>query len=159
MSEPVWYFAYGSNMQPATFRGRRGIAPLHAVPAHLAGWQLVLDKPPILPVAEAMANIVETAGAEVFGVAYAISDEDLVHIDLTEGVLIENYRRIAVRISSLDAGRRVLDAFTLTSEGAEVHGLPPAYVAWLRSRPAGDETPEGAAARQFIDRALKKEPR
>jgi hypothetical protein len=177
MSEPVWYFAYGSNMQPATFRGRRGIAALDAVPARLAGWQLVLDKPPILPVAEAMANIVETAGAEVLGVAYAITAEDLAHIDLTEGVLIENYRRIRVRITPLAPGGSVLDAFTLTSErrdpsllpsrrymallieGAETHGLPPEYVAWLRTRPAADETPAGVLARQFIDRALKKEPR
>ena len=43
---PLWYFAYGSNMETATFRGRRGIAYRQALPARLTGWQLVLDKPP-----------------------------------------------------------------------------------------------------------------
>src|SRR5262249_30111083 len=71
MSDLVWYFAYGSNMQPATFTGRRGITAARAVAARLAGWRLVFDKPPLLPVGHGMANVVEEAGAEVFGVAYA----------------------------------------------------------------------------------------
>src|SRR6266478_7773083 len=54
----VWYFAYGSNMETATLRGRRGIEPLCALGARAAGWRLVLDKPPLVPVGEAFANIV-----------------------------------------------------------------------------------------------------
>jgi cation transport regulator ChaC len=176
VSDHVWYFAYGSNMQPATFRDRRGITPARAAAACLSGWRLVLDKPPILPVRESMANVVEDATARVYGVAYAVTAADLAHIDLTEGVLIDNYRRVAVRVAMLDDGR-VVDAFTLTSErrdptllpsrrymallveGATAHGLPAAYVDWLRSLPAGEDTPEGQAARAIIDRALKKEPR
>ena len=180
MSELVWYFAYGSNMQPATFGGRRGIVPRRAVPARLRGWQLVFDKPPILPVGGAMANVVESVGAEVLGVAYQVTAEDLAHIDLTEGVLIGNYHRVAVRVAPLDGGPE-LEAFTLTSErrdpslcasyrymallieGAETHGLPAEYVAWLRQCPAVEETPEAVAARASLDRALgslkKKEPR
>ena len=177
MSDLVWYFAYGSNMQPATFTGRRGITAARAVAARLAGWRLVFDKPPLLPVGHGMANVVEEAGAEVFGVAYAITAGDLAHVDLTEGVLIGNYRRVAVRVTPLDAGEAALDAFTLTSdardpsllpsrrylallvEGAQVHGLPADHLAWLRAHPALDETPQSLAARAFIDRALKKEPR
>src|SRR6185436_7651685 len=83
----VWYFAYGSNMQPATFAGRRGIAAARALPARLAGWQLVFDKPPLLPMGQGMGNVVVAVGAEVFGVAYAITGDDLAHVDLTEGVL------------------------------------------------------------------------
>jgi hypothetical protein len=179
MSELVWYFAYGSNMQPATFGGRRGIVPRDAVPARLRGWQLVFDKPPILPVGGAMANVVEVAGAEVLGVAYHVTIADLSHIDLTEGVLIENYRRVAVRVTPLGGGPE-LDAFTLTSErrdpslrastrymallieGAQTHGLPAEYVEWLRRCPAVEETAEAVAARASLDRALgalKKEPR
>ena len=177
MSDLVWYFAYGSNMQPATFRGRRGIVARHAVPARLAGWQLVFDKPTVLPTGEGMANVIETAGAEVLGVAYAVTLEDLAHIDLTEGVLIENYRRVAIRVTALDPALGELDAFTLTSdrrdaslqpshrymalliEGAEAHGLPSDYVAWLRACPSIEESPESAAARVILDRAFKKEPR
>ena len=177
MSDTRWYFAYGSNMQPATFQGRRGIAPARAVPARLAGWRLVFDKPPILPIGSGMANVVEAAGAEVLGVAYAVTARDLEHIDLTEGVLIGNYRRVTVRVTPLAAGG-ALEAVTLASdqrdpalgpsrrymslliEGAETHGLPAEYVAWLRSVAAVEDTPEGLAARAFIDLALeKKEPR
>ena len=39
----VWYFAYGSNMQGATLRGRRGIAWSRAVPARVANWRFVCD--------------------------------------------------------------------------------------------------------------------
>ena len=179
MSELVWYFAYGSNMQPATFGGRRGIVARDAVPARLRGWQLVFDKPPILPIGGAMANVVECLGAEVLGVAYHVTTDDLAHIDLTEGVLIGNYHRIAVCVSPL-AGGPELEAFTLTSErrdpslcasyrymallieGAQVHGLPAAYIDWLRQCPAVEETAEAVAARASLDRALgalKKEPR
>lgn len=177
MSERVWYFAYGSNMQLATFRGRRGIAPRRAVPAYLEGWRLVFDKPPLVPMGrQGMGNVLEDPDAGVYGVAYEVSAGDLAHIDLTEGVLIDNYRRVAVRVATL-AGDDVLDAFTLTSplrdpalrpsrrymallvEGATEHGLPETYCAWLRSIPAVEETPESTAARAMIDRALKKEPR
>jgi hypothetical protein len=176
MSDHVWYFAYGSNMQPATFRGRRGIEALRAVPARLAGWRLVLDKPPLVPVGHAMANVVESAGHDVYGIAYAVTAADLAHVELTEGVLIGNYRRIPVRLAPID-GSDALEAFTLTSdrrdpglrpsdrymalliEGAEWHGLPAEYVAWLRSLPCDPESTEAAAARSLIDRALKKEPR
>ena len=177
MSDLVWYFAYGSNMQPATFRGRRGITPHDAVPARLAGWRLVFDKPPLLPMGQGMANIVAEAEAHVLGVAYAVTPEDLAHVDLTEGVLIGNYARVAVRVEPLGGAGDALEAFTLTSDrrdptllpsrryvsllvdGAEAHGLPGQYVAWLRAVPAVDDTPETLAVRAFIDRALKKEPR
>ena len=177
MSELVWYFAYGSNMQPATFRGRRGIEAARAVPARLADWQLVFDKPPLLPMGQGMANVIASPGAHVLGVAYAITADDLAHIDLTEGVLIDNYRRVAVQVAPLDGSGPAFDAFTLTSdrrdttlcasvrymalliEGAEAHGLPAEYVDWLRACPAVPESPESALARQYIDRALKKEPR
>ncbi len=180
MSEVVWYFAYGSNMQPATFRGRRGIVAQRAVAARLRGWQLVFDKPPLLPVGGAMANLVERADAHVLGVAYEITATDLAHVDLTEGVLIGNYRRVPVRVSPLGGGPE-LDAFTLNSErrdptlrpsrrymallvdGAIAHDLPDDWVAWLRARPAVDETPEAIAMRASLDRAFgtlrKKEPR
>ena len=36
----VWYFAYGSNMQSATLRGRRGIAYRRALPARVPGWRV-----------------------------------------------------------------------------------------------------------------------
>jgi hypothetical protein len=176
VSDFVWYFAYGSNMQPATFRGRRGIEPVETVPARLDGWRLVVDKPPLVPVGHSMANVIAEPGTAVYGVAYAITAEDLAHVDLTEGVAIGNYTRIAVEVVPL-ARAGVLSAYTLTSErrdpalrpsdrymgllveGAEVHGLPAEYLAWLRTIPAVPESEEARSIRGFIDRAMKKEPR
>ena len=84
----VWYFAYGSNMQAATLRGRRGITWASAVPARLAGWRFVCDKPPLLPtMGEAFANLVPEEGAEVYGVLFELEADDLAHVELTEGVL------------------------------------------------------------------------
>ena len=173
MSAAVWYFAYGSNMATATFSGRRGIAFARAVPARLSGWRLVLDKPPLLPIGEAMANVVPDPTAETLGVLYAITPADLDHLDLTEGVLIGNYRRLEVPVTPLaEAG--TVTAHTLVSDrrdptlrpsvrymahliaGAEEHGLPADYVASLRRVPAGAETPEAAQARALVDQVLRR---
>jgi gamma-glutamylcyclotransferase (GGCT)/AIG2-like uncharacterized protein YtfP len=175
MSDGAWYFAYGSNMQSATFRGRRGIEWRRAVAARLSGWRLVVDKPPLVPIGEAYANIVADPAGEVFGVLYEIAAADLAHIDLTEGVLIGNYRRItalAVPLDPIHGG--ALTAHTLTSdrqasdlrpstrymslvvEGALEHGLPAHYVEWLRSIPAQAETAEAARFRPLLDQLMKR---
>jgi hypothetical protein len=98
----LWYFAYGSNMQSATLRGRRGVDYRRAVPVKARGWRLVFDKPPLLPAAGAVANIVPEAGAETPGVAFEIAEDDLAHVELTEGVLIGNYARVDVDVEWLE---------------------------------------------------------
>jgi hypothetical protein len=174
MSTIVWYFAYGSNMQTATFRGRRGIAFHRALPARVPGWRLVLDKPPLLPIGEGFATIVPAPDAEVLGVLYEIETEALEVIDLTEGVLIDNYRRVTVQAWPLDAALAApLDVQTLTAdrrdpalrpsrrymslliEGALEHGLPASYVEMLRATPACAESAAAQAARGVIDAGLR----
>jgi gamma-glutamylcyclotransferase len=172
-----WYFAYGSNMQSATLRGRRGIEFQRAVPARAHGWRLVFDKPSLLAVPESFANIVPDPNAEVLGVVYEITDADLAHLDLTEGVLLGNYQRVEVTVRSLanapDAPRA---AFTLTSAerdptmqpsrrymdlviaGALEHGLPAEYVAALRAVPACTESAEAARLRPLIEAAFRRSP-
>jgi len=171
----VWYFAYGSNMQSATLRGRRGVDYQHAIPARVAGWQLVFDKPGLVGFGTSYANIVPNPNASVLGVLFAVSDADLEHIDFTEGVLIGNYRRIAVPVTVLptlpDPPRT---AFTLTSdrrdptlrpshrymamliEGAREHGLPEDYIAFLHTVPAAPEPPEAVEMRALIDDAMRR---
>jgi hypothetical protein len=165
---PIWYFAYGSNMQTATFRGRRCIEFDEARPGCLRGWRLVLDKPPLVPVGESFANIVADSEAIVLGVLYRITEDDLAHIELTEGVLIGNYERIEVSVEGLVVTETVT-AFTLTSDrrddtllpstrymallvaGAEEHGLPAEYVEQLRAVPAGEESADAAKFRPLMD--------
>ena len=170
----VWYFAYGSNMQTATFCGRRGIEWTRAVAARASGWRLVLDKPPLLPIGESFANIVADAESEVLGVAYEVSVAALEAIDLSEGVLIGNYARCAIGVTPLAHGSsaRPLEAFTLTSdrrdstlvpstrymallvEGALEHGLPAPYVEFLRNIPAREPSAVATAMRPVVDGAM-----
>ena len=93
---PVRYFAYGSNMQTATFAGRRGIVPASACAARTRGWRLVLDKPPFFVPGPSFANLVPDADGEVFGVLYGISADDFAHVELTEGVSVDNYTRAMI---------------------------------------------------------------
>lgn len=169
----VLYFAYGSNMQTATLSGRRGITPRRALPARLLDWRLVFDKPAVVPIGEAYANLVSEPGAEVIGVLYDVSAGDLAHIELTEGVLIGNYGRVEVVVTALAEPDIPLPAVTLVSEahdphlgpsdrymrclvaGAEEHGLPAEYVAFLRRVPSRPETPEAIAMRGLIDAGFR----
>jgi hypothetical protein len=172
-AEMPWYFAYGSNMQSATLRGRRGVAYARAVPARVPGWRLVLDKPPLISVGHGFANIVPDADGEVLGVIFELSDDDFSHVELTEGVRIGNYDVVdvdahplageaPVRARSLSSRRRdpvlrpSVRYMTLIIEGAVEHGLPDDYVATLRAIEAVEESAEAAALRPMIDRAMRR---
>ena len=168
----VWYFAYGSNMQSATLRGRRGIVYRRAVAGELRGWRLVVDKPPLFGTSESFANIVRDRSASVWGVLFDIDDADLAHIDLTEGVLIGNYQRIAVDVIAEDG--RAVGAHTLTSErrdaslrpstrymelliaGAVEHRLPASYVEMLQSIEATPPTAESLEFRAMMDSFMRR---
>lgn len=170
----IWYFAYGSNMQTATLRGRRGIGFHRALPARVAGWRLVFDKPPLIEIGESFANIIPDATAHVLGVAYEVSAEDLEHIELTEGVRLGNYVRTSVPAQPLSPLAGPMTAFTLSSEhrdpnlqpstrymeliigGAIEHGLPDEYVRWLRTVPANPPTAESVRFRMLMDEALRR---
>ncbi|MCI4355181.1 MAG: gamma-glutamylcyclotransferase, partial [Thermoplasmata archaeon] len=171
---PVLYFAYGSNMQTATFSGRRGIPFRRARPARANGWRLVLDKPPMVSIGEGFASIVPDPEATVIGVVYEITTADLEHVDLTEGVLIDNYRRIEIPVSPLDAPSDVLRVQTLTSDrrdptlrpsdrymglvvaGAEEHGLQADWIAFLRAIPTCAESPESRQFRPILDDVMRR---
>ena len=168
----IWYFAYGSNMETATLGGRRRIRFARALPARAAGWRLVLDKPPLVPIGEAFANIVPDAAAHVLGVLYELDDDELDHIGLTEGVFVGNYEWRDVPVATLATPEREVVARTLVSQrhdptlmpshrymacliaGAVEHGLPPEYVAWLRTVPARPQTAEALRFQAHLDEAL-----
>ncbi len=148
MSDFLWYFAYGSNLDPGTFLGRRRMQPRSACCARLDGYRLVFD----LPVGSGergVANLRRVAGAGVHGVAYEIPAEQASFLDRTEGVHRSYYRRQIVDLVGADGS--VIAAFTYVSNrgvagrkpsrrylglllrGARHHGLPDDWIGYLRS--------------------------
>ena len=146
----VWYFAYGSNLDPRTFLGRRRMRPRDTRRGRLDGYALRFDLP-VGPGERGVANVRADAEAHVDGVAYEITREQADFLDRTEGVPHGAYARIDVRIalddsSSLaaftyasergDAGRRPSRRYLgLLLHGARHHELDAAWIAWLRSLP------------------------
>jgi hypothetical protein len=175
---PVWYFAYGSNMNSGTFRGLRGIEYARAVPTRAPGWRLVLDKSSVFPLGETFANIVPDAAAETLGVSFEVDEADLVRIDWSEAVPLGSYQRIEIEVAALtpmEGGPS--RAFTLTSDrraarpspsvrymqlvidGAIEHGLPGEWVEMLRDVPACPETRAARLMRRQLDRLMKRRKR
>ena len=169
-----WYFAYGSNMHSGTLRGRRGVEYRRAVAAQAPGWRLVFNKPGLLRTGEAFANLVPDANAAAYGVAFEVSEPDLAHIDLTEGVLIGNYLRVEIPVLALLDPSPTSTAYTLTSskslsgalpstrymalviEGAIEHGLPEEHIEFLRAVPARPESAVAAQLRPVMDAFMKR---
>lgn len=144
--DPFWYFAYGSNLDPGTFLGRRRMRPLDVRVAVLEGWRLIFD----LPVGKGergMANLLPAPGDSTTGVAYLIGPDQARHLDRSEGVP-KAYRRERVGLLATDGTR--FPGFTYVSphrhpgrkpsrrymglllRGARHHGLPDAWLAHLR---------------------------
>jgi hypothetical protein len=174
----VWYFAYGSNMNSDTFRGRRGIEYARAVPVRAPGWRLVFDKSSVFPLAETFADVVPDSAAETLGVAFEVDEADLVQIDWSEGVPLGSYQRVEIEVAALTPMEDgPSSAFTLTSEkraarpspsdrymqlvidGAIEHDLPAEWVAMLRAIPAYPDTWAARLMRKQLDRLMKKRKR
>jgi hypothetical protein len=134
----------------------------------------VLDKPPLITMGQSFANLIEDLSGEALGVLYEVGQDDLAHIDLSEGVQFGNYRRVEVDAEALGASRQIVRAHTLVSDrrdaslkpsrrymaclvaGALEHGLPAEYVEWLRAVPACEESEEAVKLRPFLDRAIRR---
>jgi gamma-glutamylcyclotransferase len=145
--EAICYFAYGSNMLAARLRGRVGSAkPIGR--ARLADRSLLFNKRG--RDGSGKANLVEDAGAVVWGVLYQIRGETLATLDGFE----PEYARTAVSVV-LDHGRAVKSLTYLSYrlhddprplvwykrlvlQGAREHRLPDEYVRRLEAMPAVD---------------------
>ena len=157
----LWYFAYGSNLDPAVFEGRRRMHPTDACPARLDGWRLVFD----LPVGSgerAVANVRPDPLADVHGVAYRITRNEARHLDRTEGVHRGYYKRIAIeliaargrlprrvhlrRLPHGQEGRKPSARYMgLILRGARHHGLPADYLTLARDLSTSPPTSASSA--------------
>ena len=127
----VWYFGYGSNMDPRTFLGRRKMRPLSATAGRVDGWRLCFD----LPVGRgerAVANVQPVVGAHVWGVAYEIAVPEAARLDRTEGVPRGYYVRRPVTVQPPDA--EPITAFTYHSARGRCQWRH-STMAWTRSKP------------------------
>ena len=141
------YAAYGSNLDPAQMHMRCPHSPV-AGTGWLEGWRLTFG-------GEehgwegSLATLVEAAGHHVFVGLYDMTTADAAELDSWEGADNGLYRKIRVRVATLDGERLcwvyVLDGYEgglpsarylgVLADAAEVAAAPDDYVFELRSRP------------------------
>jgi cation transport regulator ChaC len=146
----LWYFAYGSNLDPGTFLGRRRMRPLETRVARLDDFELRFDLP-VGPGERGVANVAARAGEHIWGALYRLTHPEADRLDRTEGVQHDAYRRLFVAARATDGVR--IEAFTYQSSrgrdgrkpsrrylglllaGARHHGLPTPWIERLRAWP------------------------
>jgi len=155
MSEDIWYFAYGSNLNIGRKEERTGrIRESHI--AKLAGYRLAFNKRGSN--GEVYANLLANPTEEVLGVVYRCSEQAICELDRFEGVALGHYRRSTLWVELVESGVR-LEAQVYLAEpehtcdetppseeylshilkGVRAHRLPSSYAKAIRIR-AGRES-------------------
>ena len=141
------YAAYGSNMDPAQMKQRAPHSPV-AGTGWLHGWRLTFGGED-LGWEGSLATIVEAEGEHVYVALYDLTPFDEKTLDQWEGADVGLYRKVRVRVATLEGDQLawiyVLDGFEggmpsarylgLLADAAESAGAPDDYVAELRNRP------------------------
>src|SRR5215813_12533003 len=86
LPDPIWYFAYGSNMNERLFRERRHMTPIETRPARLDGYRLRFAvsgrrKSGL----SAPVDIAHAPGERVWGALYLLPLRKFVRLDASEG--------------------------------------------------------------------------
>jgi hypothetical protein len=141
------YAAYASNLDPKQMLGRAPHSPHRGV-GWLVGWRLTFGGEDA-GWEGALATVVEDPRSQVFVSLYDVTESDALHMDRWEAVDLSLFRKIRVRVATLEgddlAWLYVLDAYEgglpsarylgIIADAAEAAGAPDDYVADLRSRP------------------------
>ena len=141
------YAAYGSDLDPAQMSLRCPLSPV-AGTGWIDGWRLTFGGEN-LGWQGALATIVEQPGSQVFVALYELSGRDLTELDRWEAVDSGVYRKLHVRVSTLDGdvvalvyvldsyegGQPVARYLELLASAAEAAGAPADYVCELRGHP------------------------
>jgi gamma-glutamylcyclotransferase len=140
--DEIWYFAYGANMDDATFRLRRGIEAREYRSGRIRGYRLRFNLDGRPKGQAAPANLHPDPKTEVWGVLYRITRWDLMRLDSTEGVPGRGYRHKLLEVE--DADGRLVQAFTYMAQGNEVDGRPSLrYITLLRDGARAHRLPAG----------------
>jgi gamma-glutamylcyclotransferase (GGCT)/AIG2-like uncharacterized protein YtfP len=141
------YAAYGSNMDSAQMAERCPHSPQHGT-GWIEGWRLTFGGED-LGWEGALATVVEDDAERVFVVLYDVADVDEAELDRWDGLTLGYYRKLRVRVQTLDgdtaAWLYVLNGYEgglpsarylgILADAAEQAGAPADYVTWLRQRP------------------------
>jgi cation transport regulator ChaC len=107
----IWYFAYGSNMNPARLADQRlkerAVQMGPRIGGRLDGWRLAFNKIARAPEGAAAGNIVEAPGEVVHGTLNQMPDAGLAVLDIWEGVAGGHYERRTVPVVRADTGETV----------------------------------------------------
>lgn len=145
LPDPLWYFAYGSNMNQRLFRKRRHMTPLETRIGRLHNHRLCFSRAGgRRPGVSAPANIVDAPGDSVHGVLYRLPARKFARLDASEGVQY-GYLWVDVEDDSgnpvaavtyklrwpAEEGQPSRQYLALLQEAARQRGLPGAYIAFL----------------------------
>ena len=152
-----WYFAYGSNMNPARLvDGRlkeKGVEMGARIAGRLEGWQLAFNKIARTPPGAGAGNILVKPGGVVHGTLNQMPDAGLAVLDVWEGVASGHYERRLLPVIRTDTGatvEAVAYVALMVGEGLrptrEYLGhflagqdlLPADYLEWLAATPTID---------------------
>ena len=144
MSDPLWYFAYGSNMNERLFWKRRHMTPLETRIGRLADHRLCFTVAGgMRPGVSAPANIADHPGGTVHGVLYLLALSKFVRLDASEGrqyaylwTEVEDAAGVMVPVVTYKArsapeGPPSLRYLNLLRQAARQRGLPEDYVGLL----------------------------
>ena len=141
------YAAYGSNMDSAQMAERCPHSPQQGT-GWLEGWRLTFGGEE-LGWEGALATVVEDETERVFVVLYDVSESDEAALDRWDGVTLGFYRKLTVRVQTLEGDVAVwlyvLNGYEgglpsaryigIMADAAEKAAAPADYVAGLRARP------------------------
>ncbi|MEI6866941.1 MAG: gamma-glutamylcyclotransferase [Actinomycetes bacterium] len=144
------YAAYGSNMDPRQMLERAPHSP-HRGTGWIEGWRLTFGGEDI-GWEGSVATIVESPGSHVFVSLYELTDFDESSLDQWEGIAADLYRKIRLRVQTLDGSPLsfiyVLNGFEggypsqrylkIMVDSAIAAGAPDDYLEALRSHPTND---------------------
>jgi gamma-glutamylcyclotransferase len=107
----VWYFAYGSNMNPARLSDQRlkerAVQMGPRIGGRLDGWRLAFNKVARSPAGAAAGNIIEAPGDAVHGTLNEMPEAGLEVLDIWEGVAGGHYERRTMQVVRTDTHETV----------------------------------------------------
>ncbi len=101
MENNIYYFAYGSNMDPVRMYGRR-IDFTSRIAAYLPGYELKFNKRSTYNENETYANIMPKHKANTLGILYKTNEHSMRRLDRYEGVRYAQYFRKKVSVYTDD---------------------------------------------------------